>query len=84
MTQKQVGYLGKNSSLKELSGTATAAQGMVGSPVLEVFQIAEMWHSGTWSVGMVGWVGHGDLRSLFQPECFCDSTTFFLHWIAHC
>jgi len=27
----------------------------------------EMWHGGTWSVGMVGWigVGHGDLRGLF-------------------
>ncbi len=35
----------------------------------------EMWHLGTWSVGVVGWVGVGleDLRGLSQPEWFCDS-----------
>ena len=35
----------------------------------------EMWHWGTWSVGMVGvgWGWTGDLRHLFQPWWFCDS-----------
>ena len=34
----------------------------------------EMWHWGTWAVGMVGraGVGHGDLRVLFQHEWFHD------------
>jgi len=38
----------------------------------------EMWHWGTWSVGMVGWVGVGldHLRGLFQLQCFYDSMNF--------
>jgi len=41
---------------------------VVGSPSLEVF--VEMWHLGTWSLGMVGvgwsWVILDDLSGLFQ------------------
>lgn len=34
----------------------------------------EMWHLGTWSLGMVGWVGigFGGLGGLFQPSLFYD------------
>ena len=34
----------------------------------------EMWHCGMWSVGMVGWVGVGDLRALFQLQWSYDSS----------
>ena len=36
--------LGNVSSLKECSGTGAAAQGVVGSPSLEVIRKVEMWH----------------------------------------
>jgi len=53
---------------RSLNAVAQLPREVVQSPSLEVFQ---MWHCGTWSVGMVrmGWlvVGHGDLCGLFQP-----------------
>lgn len=35
----------------------------------------EMWHWGSWAVGMVSWagVGFGNLRCLSQPEWLCNS-----------
>lgn len=40
-----------------------------------ISRTVEMWHSGKWSVSMMGWAGValGDLRRLSQPLWFCFS-----------
>ena len=48
---------------------ALTAQGSEGPTVPGVLRTVQMWHSGTWSVGMEGWVGAGlgELGCVFQP-----------------
>jgi len=68
--------LGKISSPKEQSGAGTDCPVSGGSHCpWGCSRSMGIWHWGTWSVGILVWVGVGlgGLRALLQPEWFCDS-----------